>query len=129
MSNRVLLRHGEFEFTNIISDNYEIQEDVPDVISTATMGDGSVRRNYNPMPKTNIKVLFGQMNEENFETYLSHFSEAEDYFTYWSYKEQKYLTKLFFVTPPTAKVIQAIEDGLLDEFEVVLSQIGGEATS
>ena len=46
-----------------------------------------------------------------------------------NYALQKYLTKLFFVIPPTAKVIQAIADGLLDEFEVVLTQIGGEATS
>lgn len=126
----VLLKHGNFEFKNIISSNYEIQEDIPDEVSKATMGDGSIRKNYRPMPKTKIKITFGQMDNETFSEYINHFGKYEDYYTYYSYKYKKYLTKLFEVTtPPTAKVIEAIDDGRLDEFEVDLSQVGGEATS
>ncbi len=129
MSDRVLLKHDDFEFGNILSNNYKIQEDVPDIIAKVTMADGSVRNNYGPMPKTIIKVIFGRMDEQTFENYLSHFSKFEDYFTYWSYKHQTYLTKLFEITPPTASVIQSIEEGSLDEWEVDLSQVGGEATA
>jgi len=125
----VLLKHGDFEFKNILSSNYQIQEDVPDVISSMTMADGSIRKNYGIMPKTNIKLKFGQMNNETYMEYLSHFSKYEDYFTYYSYKHKKYLTKLFEITPPTTNVIEAINDGRIDEFEVSLSQVGGEATS
>ena len=81
-SDRVLLKHDDFEFGNILSNNYKIQEDVPDIIAKVTMADGSVRNNYGPMPKTIIKVIFGRMDEQTFENYLSHFSKFEDYFTY-----------------------------------------------
>lgn len=129
MSERTLLQHGDFAFRNILSNNYKIQEDVPDVIASVLMADGTERYNYGPLPKTHIKVTFGRMTEETFEEYLSHFSNYEDYYTYWSYKHKKYLTKLFKITPPEASVIQSIEDGSLDEWEVDLSQVGGEATS
>lgn len=129
MSDRILLKHGDFAFKNILSDNYKIQEDVPGVIASVIMGDGSERTNYDPMPKTNIKVVFGQMDEDTYEEYLEHFSKFEDYFTYWSYKHKAYLTKLFKITPPEASVIRSNDDGRINEWEVDLSQVGGEATS
>ena len=46
-----LLKHGDFVFKNILSGGYNITEDEPDVLSEATMADGSIRRNYGKMPK------------------------------------------------------------------------------
>ena len=53
----VLLKHGTFEFKNILSEGYNIIEDEPDVLSESIMADGSIRRNYGKMPKTNIKII------------------------------------------------------------------------
>ena len=66
-----LLIHEGFEFKNILSGGYKIKEDEPDVKSKQTMGDGSIRRNYGQMDKTEIKVNFGQMNSQTFQEYMN----------------------------------------------------------
>ena len=70
-----LLKHGDFIFKNILSGGYNITENEPDVLSEITMSDGSKRRNYGPMPKTNIKVKFSQLNKNIYQEYMSHFSQ------------------------------------------------------
>lgn len=119
-----LLKHGDFVFKNILSGGYKILEDEPDVIKEATMGDGSERRNYGPMPKTNIKVTFGQLNKDTYKEYMSHFSKNEDVYSYFSLKQQKMLTKKFFVTFPETSVLSTTKNHRYDEFEVELTQCG-----
>lgn len=119
-----LLKHGDFVFKNILSGGYKILEDEPDVIKEATMGDGSERRNYGPMPKTNIKVTFGQLNKDTYKEYMSHFSKNEDVYSYFSLKQQKMLTKKFFVTFPETSVLSTTKNHRYDEFEVELEQCG-----
>lgn len=120
----VLLKHGNFEFKNILSGGYNITEDEPDVLSEATMADGSIRRNYGKMPKTNIKVTFGQLNKDKYKEYMSHFSNNEDIYSYFSLKQQKWLTKKFFVTFPETSVLSTTKNHRYDEFEVELTQCG-----
>lgn len=119
-----LLKHGDFVFKNILSGGYKILEDEPDVIKEVTMGDGSERRNYGPMPKTNIKVTFGQLNKDTYKEYMSHFSKNEDVYSYFSLKQQKMLTKKFFVTFPETSVLSTTKNHRYDEFEVELEQCG-----
>ena len=47
----VLLKHGNFEFHHILSGGFNILENEPDILSTITMADGSLKRNYGEMPK------------------------------------------------------------------------------
>ena len=119
-----LLKHGDFVFKNILSGGYKILEDEPDVVKEVTMGDGSERRNYGPMPKTNIKVTFGQLNKDTYQEYMSHFSKNEDVYSYFSLKQQKMLTKKFFVTFPETSVLSTTKNHRYDEFEVELEQCG-----
>ena len=119
-----LLKHGDFVFKNILSGGYKILEDEPDVIKEVTMGDGSERRNYGPMPKTNIKITFGQLNKDTYKEYMSHFSKDEDVYSYFSLKQQKMLTKKFFVTFPETSVLSTTKNHRYDEFEVELTQCG-----
>ena len=119
-----LLKHGDFTFKNILSGGYKIQEDEPDVIKEVTMRNGSVRRNYGPMPKTYIKVKFGQLDKETYQEYMSHFSQNEDVYSYFSPRQQKMLTKKFFVTFPETSIVSITKNHRYDEFEVELEQCG-----
>lgn len=121
----ILLKHGNFDFENIISENYKIQENIYDVLATQTMADGSERRNYGLMPKTNIKIKFGMLNETDMATYLSHFTNNEDDYTYFSPRTQTLITKKFYVEKPT-NIIYYADDNTQEygEFEVELQQIG-----
>lgn len=119
-----LLVHEGFEFKNILSKGYNLKEDTPDIISTITMSDGSIRKNYGKMPKTSIKVTFGQLNKSLFKEYIGHFNKYEDYFTYYSFKYDKMITKKFFISLPDISMISSVQNGRYDEFQVELSQIG-----
>lgn len=120
----VLLKHGDFEFKNILSGGYNIVEDEPDILSEATMADGSIRRNYGKMPKTTIKVKFGELNKDTYQEYISHFLQNEDVYSYFSPKQQKMLTKKFFVTFPETSILSTTKNHRYDEFEVNLEQCG-----
>lgn len=120
----VLLKHDDFEFKNILSGGYNIIEDEPDVLSESTMADGSIRRNYGKMPKTNITITFSQLNKNTYKEYMSHFSQNEDVYSYFSPKQQKMLTKKFFVTFPETSILSIIKEHRYDEFEVELEQCG-----
>lgn len=119
-----LLKHGDFTFKNILSGGYNITENEPDVLSETTMADGSIRRNYGPMPKTNIKVKFSQLNKDIYQEYMSHFSQNEDVYSYFSPRQQKMLTKKFFVTFPETSIVSITKNHRYDEFEVELEQCG-----
>lgn len=119
-----LLKYGNFEFKNILSGGYNIKEDETDVLSEVTMADGSIRRNYGKMPKTTIKVKFSQLNKDTYKEYMSHFSQNEDVYSYFSLKQQKMLTKKFYVTFPETSVLSITKNHRYDEFEVELQQCG-----
>lgn len=123
-----LLKHGDFEFKNILSGGYNIKEDESDVLSEATMADGSIRRNYGKMPKTTIKIKFSQLNKNTYQEYMSHFSQNEDVYSYFSLKQQTMLTKKFFVTFPDTSVLSVTKNHRYDEFEVTLEQCGEVST-
>lgn len=120
----VLLKHNDFEFKNILSEGYNIVEDEPDVLSEVTMADGSIRRNYGKMPKTSIKITFGQLNKDTYQEYISHFSNNEDVYSYFSPKQQKMLTKKFYVAFPETSILSTTKNHRYDEFEVELTQCG-----
>ena len=119
-----LLKHDNFTFKNILSGGYNITENEPDVLSETTMADGSIKRNYGPMPKTNIKVKFSQLDKDTYKEYMSHFSQNEDVYSYFSPRQQKMLTKKFFVTFPETSIVSTTKKHRYDEFEVELKQCG-----
>lgn len=119
-----LLKHGDFTFKNILSGGYNITEDEPDIISEVTMVDGTIKRNYGRMPKTSIKVKFGQLNKDTYQEYMSHFSKNEDVYSYFSPRKQQMLTKKFFVTFPETSILSITKNHRYDEFEVELEQCG-----
>ena len=119
-----LLKHGDFTFKNILSGGYIITEDEPDIISEVTMVDGTIKRNYGRMPKTSIKVKFGQLNKDTYQEYMSHFSKNEDVYSYFSPRKQQMLTKKFFVSFPETSILSITKNHRYDEFEVELEQCG-----
>ena len=119
-----LLKQGDFTFKNILSGGYNIIEDEADVINEVTMADGTIKRNYGPMPKTHIKVKFGQLDKDTYKEYMSHFSKNEDTYSYFSLKKQELLTKKFFVIFPETSVLSTTKNHRYDEFEVELDQCG-----
>lgn len=119
-----LLKHGDFEFKNILKGGYIIKEDEPEVISEVKMADGSIKRNYGDMPKTFIKIKFGKLDKDTYREYMSHFSKNEDVYSYFSLKEQKMKPKKFFVTLPEISVESTTRNYRYDEFEVELNQCG-----
>ena len=119
-----LLKHGDFEFKNILSGGYSIKEDEPDIISEVKMASGDIKRNYGDMPKTSIKIKFGQLDKDTYQEYMSHFSKNEDVYSYFSLKEQKLKTKKFFVIFPETSVLSTTINHRYNEFEVELNQCG-----
>lgn len=121
----VLLKHGDFEFQHILSGGYNILENEPDVISETKMADGSIKRNYGDMPKTSIKVKFSQLDKNTYKEYMSHFSNNEDVYSYFSPRKQTILTKKFFVSFPENSMIYGNDtEQIYDEFEIELKQCG-----
>ena len=120
----VLLKHGNFEFKNILSGGFNIKEDEPDILSEATMADGSIKRNYGKMPKTIITVKFSELNKTTYQEYMSHFSENEDVYSYFSPKKQTMVTKKFFIIFPETSILSITKEHRYDEFEVELQQCG-----
>lgn len=121
----VLLKHNDFEFHHILSGGYNILEDEPKVISEITMADGSIKRNYGSMPKTFIKIKFGQLDKETYQEYISHFAKTEDTYTYFSPRQQMMLTKKFFVTFPKNSMLYGSDiEQKYEEFEIELKQCG-----
>lgn len=120
-----LLQHGNFKFGHILSGGYNIVENEPDVLKEYTMADGSKRRNYGLMPKTNIKIKFSQLDKNTYQEYMSHFSKNEDTYSYFSPRKQTTLTKKFFVTfPENSLLYESDTEQTYDEFEVELKQCG-----
>ncbi len=119
-----LLKHGDFVFKNILSGGFNVIEDEPNVISEVTMADGTIKRNYGPIPKTHIKVKFGKLDKDTYQEYMSHFSQNEDVYSYFSLKQQKILTKKFFVIFPETSILSITKNHRYDEFEVELEQCG-----
>lgn len=121
----VLLKHGDFEFKNILSGGYNILEDEPDIIKEVIMADGTKKRNYREMPKTTIKIKFGELNKDIYTSYMSHFQLPENVYTYFSPKKQTLLTKKFFVTLSENSILYASDEKQrYEEFEVILKQCG-----
>lgn len=121
----VLLEHEGFKFKNILSGGYNILENEPKVISEITMADGTIKRNYGEMPKTSIKIKFGQLNKTTYKEYMSHFEKNEDVYSYFSPRMQTILTKKFFVTFPENSLLNISDiEQRYDEFEVELNQCG-----
>lgn len=121
----VLLKHGNFEFHHILSGGFNILENEPDVISEITMADGTIKRNYGEMPKTFIRIIFSQLDKSTYQEYMSHFKNNEDVYSYFSPREQKMITKKFFVTFPENSMLYGTDtEQTYDEFEIELNQCG-----
>ena len=121
----VLLKHGDFEFHHILSGGFNILENEPDVISEITMADGTIKRNYGEMPKTFIRIIFSQLDKSTYQEYMAHFKKNEDVYSYFSPREQKMITKKFFVTFPENSMLYGTDtEQTYDEFEIELNQCG-----
>lgn len=121
----VLLKHGDFEFHHILSGGYKVLPNEPEVISEIKMADGSKKRNYGEMPKTCVKVKFGELDRNTYREYISHFKLPEDNYTYCDTDTGEMLTKRFFVNRPedTLNYIDDIDE-VHEEFEIILEQCG-----
>ena len=121
----VLLKHGEFEFHNILSGGYKVLSSKPDVISEITMAGGAIKRNYGEMPKTTVKIKFGRLNRETYRKYMSHLKLPEDNYTYYDTSTGEMYTKRFFVTHPEDALNRVSDlDEMHEEFEIELNQCG-----
>ena len=77
------------------------------------------------MPKTSIKIKFGQLDKETYQEYISHFANNEDTYTYFSPRHQTMLTKKFFVTLPKNSMLYGSDiEQKYEEFEIELKQCG-----
>lgn len=120
-----LLKHGNFEFHHILAGGYRILPNKPDVLVEITMAGGAKKRNYGEMPKTIVKVKFGELDKNTYREYISHFRLPEDVYTYCDTDTGTMYTKRFFVTRPEDVLNYA--DGTEEwhkEFEIVLEQCG-----
>ena len=121
----VLLKHGDFEFQNILSGGYKILSNKPHVLSEMTMADGTIKRNYGEMPKTTIKVKFGNLDRETYRQYISNLQLPEDTYTFFNTDTGEMLTKKFFVTRPEDNLEYADDlEETHKEFEITLQQCG-----
>ena len=120
-----LLKHGNYEFKNILEGGYNIIENEPKIESEVIMADGTIKRNYGQMPKTSISIKFGRLDKDTYIEYMSHFSQNEDTYSYFSPRNQTMLTKKFFVNFPENSILDIDNsEQIYDEFEIQLTQCG-----
>lgn len=119
-----LLKHGNFEFSKILSEGYNILEDEPEILSETRMADGSIKRNYGIMPKTRINIKFDRLTENDYYTYLGHFVNNEGDYEYYSPSTKTYKTKKFFVKKPQSTLISTCDNKMYKELEIVLEMCG-----
>ncbi len=119
-----LLKHGDFEFKNILKGGYKIKEDEPEILSEVKMSDRSIKRNYGDMPKTSIKIKFGRLDADTYKEYMSHFAKDEDIYSYFCPNTKTMKTKKFFVKRPEVSVLSTAVNEKYDEFEIELNQCG-----
>lgn len=119
-----LLMFRNYEFPKILASGYIIDEDVPNILAEYTMADGTIRRNYGRMPKTNITVKFSQLDQYEYMQIVEKLGQSDGEFTYYSPKHNGMMTKLFNITYPTASVNYEGDPIIYDEFEIKLEQCG-----
>lgn len=119
-----LLKHGNFNFNNILKGGYKILKNKQDVVCKVMMANGSIRTNYGLMPKTIINVKFGQLDRQTYREYISHFMLPEDYFTFYDTTTGQLLTKKFAIERDN-DILDYIDntDEFHGEFEVKLTQV------
>lgn len=96
-----LVKIGDFKLKHILVEGYDLQEEEPSVDEEAVMADGTLRRSYSNYKKTSLNVTLSDMNQNTLKRYLDVLkSNNELEVTYFSYKNNCYKTKMFFVDVP-----------------------------
>ena len=117
-----LIKIEETKLKYILSGGYQIQENQEIVLSSATMADGTERRNIAEKRKTTIKITFSQIDGATLKEYcnlwLNDFS-AE----YWSKDDRMYKIATFRVNSKPTNSMLYSPDEIFDEFDVEMESV------
>lgn len=121
----ILLKHNNFEFKNILRNGYKVLPNIQKVVKEIEMADGTIKRNYGEMPKTQIRVKFGELDKDTYRQYISHFNKPEDVYEYYDPNDGNRYTKKFFVERQEDSLIYVDDiEETHEEFEIILNQCG-----
>jgi hypothetical protein len=91
-----LIKKGDYEFSKIAQNGYEIAENVPVILSKKTMANGNIKIVYASNTNTTIKIKFIGLTGAEMAEYLTNFVDGE--YSYWSVKTRAYVSANFIVT-------------------------------
>lgn len=117
-----LLKIGTTKLEYILRGGYEIQENQEIILATATMADGTQRRNIAEKRKTIINVTFSQIDGITLKSYSSLW-QNDFSLTYWSKDDRTYKTATFRVNDKPTNAMLLSTKEIYDEFSVEMESV------
>ena len=117
-----LVKINDVALKFILSGGYQIQENQEIVLATATMADGTERRNIAEKRKTIIKIKFSQIDGETLQQYINLWNNDFE-MEYWSKDERLYKTGTFRLESKPANSMLYSTKEIYDEFEVAMESV------
>lgn len=101
-----LIKIGTFKFKHILIEGYNLQEGKANIADEVYMADGTRRRQYDNFEDTYIEATLSDMSETELKAYLDVLRASKELeVIYFSFAENQYKTKVFFVEIPNIKMM------------------------
>lgn len=117
-----LIKIEDTKLKYILSGGYVIQENQEIILSSATMADGTERRNIAEKKKTTIEITFSQIDGITLQEY-NKLWQADFNAEYWSKDDRMYKTGIFRVSKKPANSMLNSTKEIFDEFDVTLESV------
>ena len=120
--NDYLIKIGNTKLDYILRGGYNIQENQDIVLASATMADGTTRRNIAEKKKTTIGIKFSQIDGLTLKSY-SDLWQNDFTATYWSKDDRTYKTGTFRLTEKPSNSMLYSPNEIFDEFDITLESV------
>ena len=121
-----LLKKDNFEFENILSENY-IFDEQPVVLKKSTMANGNIRIIYADHTSLKIKIKFGRLDGATIKSYDEKLVDGE--YSYWDSNTRTHKAANFIVSKDAKSMITSKNNEMYNDFEVILEKSSEVASS
>ena len=114
-----LIKKDGFEFSNILSGNYIIDEK-PVILKKTQMSNGNIKVIYADYSSLTISIKFGQLDGATIKEYSNKF--VDGLYEYWDANTRTYKSANFIVTKGEKAMISSNNGERYEDFDIVLEK-------
>ena len=114
-----LIKKDDFEFSNILSGNYVINEQ-PEILKKTKMANGNIKVIYADYSSLTISIKFGQLDGATIKEYSEKFTDGQ--YEYWDTDTRTYKMANFIVTKGEKVMLSSNNGERYDDFDIVLEK-------